>query len=140
MTTQRRNTRTSVLQAGFEPGDPSVRAVQNREDAGIGQCLAQNEPELGKSVLLENMALALLIREFTAFVEHGSLLSCLQEPVTKPYPEAVESVPHPTPHVFKINFNIVLPFKPWSFKCSLAFTFSTWDFVCTPKFDHNNIW
>jgi len=45
-------------------------------------------------------------------MEPESLLPCLQQPTTGPYPDTDESSPHPYT-LFKVHFNIILPSMPW---------------------------
>jgi hypothetical protein len=49
---------------------------------------------------------------------------CSQEPATCPYPEPDRSSLHPPPNLSKIDFNIIFPSTPVSFKWSPSLRFS----------------
>jgi hypothetical protein len=44
-----------------------------------------------------------------------------QQPATSPYPEPVESTPHPPTNLPKVHFYPILPSTPWSFKWSFSY-------------------
>jgi hypothetical protein len=62
-------------------------------------------------------------------MESRSWLPCSQEPATGPYPGLNISRPHPYPHLFKIHFNSILSSTLSSYRRSLPFKYSDWNFV-----------
>ena len=62
-------------------------------------------------------------KTFPAFYGTRSSLPCTQEHTIGPRPKQVEPTPNPQPSDFKIDFNIILPFKPRSSNSCLPFKF-----------------
>jgi len=66
-------------------------------------------------------------------MEHGGSLPRLQVPTTCPYLEPHQSSPCPPKPPPEDPLNIILPFAPEIFKCSLSFRFpyqNLWMFRC----------
>ena len=59
-----------------------------------------------------------LPKKFPAFYETRKFITHSQQPATCPYPKPDRSNPCPSSHVSKIQFNIILPSTPKSFKWS----------------------
>jgi hypothetical protein len=59
-----------------------------------------------------------LRKKFPAFYETRKFITHSQQPATCPYPEPDRFNPCPSSHVSKIQFNIILPSTPGSFKWS----------------------
>jgi hypothetical protein len=87
-------------------------------------------------ILPEKLKYPQLVKKFPAFFRTQKLIAHSQEPASCPYPKPDRSSQCAPSDFSKIRFNIILPSKPGSYKCSLSLKFAHQNPVCTSYRPH----